>query len=75
MSFNLVSEAHLKPFKCLRCKVGTNLDDMLGGFKTNWGWFWTNVGLDLGKCQDIARVRFLIMFFFVKILYAKFCKG
>ena len=33
MSSNPVIGAHVKPFKCLWCKVGTYLDDKLGGFK------------------------------------------
>jgi hypothetical protein len=33
MSSNPISGANMKPFKCLRCKVGTYLDDKLGGSK------------------------------------------
>jgi hypothetical protein len=32
------------------------------------------VGLDLGKCQNLARVGFFKMFFFVKISYAKYIR-
>jgi hypothetical protein len=59
---NFVTGANLKPLECLWRKAEVDLGEKQDSFRRTYGWFWAQLGMDLGKRLDVARSGLLICF-------------
>lgn len=66
--------AHFKPSGCLCHKVEMTVGD-IGGFIRMRGWFWTKMGLDLGKHWNMARDELFKCYYNTKGISCKSYKG